>query len=184
MATDTRLAYRRTAGLVAGAAGLLLMVASFLGWITTPMQSGGRASISGWGTISGGSAEVDGVNFNVLMAGVGSYRPGAVALIAGAVALIPALIIAVTGAGKRPSRVVGVLLGLSGAVAVAWGLARVIAPGDALGVLPAGQHAAGAGPYLTALGGVVLVAAAGVVVSGFLDPATTLRADRRPAGSR
>jgi hypothetical protein len=183
-AADPRVAYRRSAGLAAGAAGLLLIGASFLGWITTPMQSGGRTSISGWGMISGGSDEVDGVNFNDLMAGVGSYRPGAVALVAGAVALIPALIIAVTGAGRRPSRLVGVLLGLCGAVAVAWGLARVIAPGDALGVLPSGQHAAGAGPYLTVLGGVVLVAAAGTVLSGFLDPVTALRAGRRPGRSR
>lgn len=168
---DLRVGYRRTTGLVAGAAGLGLVIASFLGWITTPMQSGGRTSISGWGVISGGSTEVDGVNFNDLMAGVGTYRPGAVALVAGVVALIPALIVAVTGAGRRPSRIVAALLGLAGTAAVVWGLIRAISPGDALGVLPAGQAAAGAGPYLTVACGIVLMAAAGGVLGGFLDPA-------------
>ncbi len=115
--TDSRVAYRRGAGLVAGAAGLLLIASSFLAWITTPMQTGGRTSISGWGLISGGSDEANGVNFNDLMSGVGSYRPGAVALIAGAVALIPALIVAVTGPGRRPSRIVAVVLAACGAVA-------------------------------------------------------------------
>jgi hypothetical protein len=169
--TDSRVAYRRGAGLVAGAAGLLLIASSFLAWITTPMQTGGRTTISGWGLISGGSDEANGVNFNDLMSGVGSYRPGAVALIAGAVALIPALIVAVTGPGRRPSRIVAVALAACGAVAVVWGIARIIAPGDALGVLPGGLASAGAGPYLAAFGGLVLLVVAGAVFSGFLDPA-------------
>lgn len=170
-AADKSAGYRRIAGLVADAAGLGLIVASFLSWVTTPMQTGGRTSISGWGMISGGSDEVDGVNFNDLMSGAGSFRPGAVALIAGVVALIPALIIAVTGAGRRPNRVVAVVLGLAGAVAVVWGLIKAISPGDVLGVLPAGQASAGAGPYLTVFCGLVLIAVAVAVLGGFLDPA-------------
>lgn len=177
MATvDSRVAYRRAAGLVAGAGGLLLIVSSFLGWITTPMDTGGRTSISGWGLISGGSDEANGVNFNDLMSGVGSYRPGAVALIAGVAALIPALIIAVTGPGRRPNRVVAVVLALCGAVGLVWGLARVIAPGDALGVLPGGQATAGAGPYVAAFGGLLLLLTAGAILGGFVDPP---RPDRR-----
>jgi hypothetical protein len=183
---DDRLVPRRCAGLGAGAAALVLIVASFVGWISTPMQSGGRASISGWGMISGGSAEIDGANFNDLMAGVGTYRPGAVSLVAGVVALIPALIIAVTGAGHRPSRIVAAVIGLSGGVALAWGLAKVIVPGDALGVLPGGQSAAGAGPYLCAAGGIVLLAVSIAVIGGFLDPvpATSPAPESRRPGRR
>jgi hypothetical protein len=167
---DSRVGYRRGAGLIAAAGGLLLIISSFLGWITTPMQTGGRTSISGWGLISGGSEEANGVNFNDLMSGVGTYRPGAVALIAGAVALIPALIVTVTGPGRRPSRIVAAVLAVCGGVGLVWGVARIIAPGDALGVLPGGQAAAGAGPYVAAFGGLVLLVVAGAVIGGFLDP--------------
>jgi hypothetical protein len=170
-AADPRAGTRRIVGLVAAAAALLLIIASFLSWISTPMQTGGRTTISGWGTISGGSDEVNGANLNDLMTGVGSYRPGAIALIAGVVALIPAVIISVTRPGRRPNRIVAVVLGVSGALALAWGVARTIAPGNAVGVLPAGQATVGVGPVLTAVAGLMLLAVAVVIIAGVLDPA-------------
>jgi len=167
---DRRRALRRTAGLSALAGGLALIASTFLGWITTPMQSGGTTSISGWGTISGGSELVDGVNLNTLMAGMGSYRPAVPVVIVGAVTVIPALVLAVTGPGARPRRIVGAILVVCGAMATAWSLVKVIAPGDALGVLPEGEHAPGFGPMLATAAGLVILAAGVVAVLGLLDP--------------
>jgi hypothetical protein len=173
-ATD-RLRVRIAAGSVAVAAGGALIGSSFLGWITTPMAGGGRTAISGWGSISGGDPLVDGVNFNTLMAGVGSYRPGAPVLVMGAVTVIPGLILAVTGAGRRPSRVVGAVLALCGVAALIWGLLKAVAPGDALGVLPDGQGSPGAGPVLAAVAGLAILVVAGLLLAGLLDPAAPVR---------
>lgn len=169
---DSRLAPRRLVGLIAAAAGAVMVLASLLSWITTPMETGGRTAISGWGDITGGDPTIDGSNLNVLMSGLGSYRPGVPGLIAGALALIPALIVAVTGAGHRPNRVAVGVLGLCGLVGAVWGIARAIVPGDAVGVLPDGLASAGWGPWLTALAGLVLVAASGAVLAGLLDPSS------------
>jgi hypothetical protein len=167
---DRRRALRRTAGLAALAGGLALIASTFLGWITTPMQPGGTTSISGWGTISGGSDLVDGVNLNTLMAGMGSYRPAVPVVIVGAVTVIPALVLAVTGPGVRPRRIVGAILVACGLVATGWALAMVIVPGDALGVLPDGEHAAGFGPMLATVAGMVILVAGGLGLFGRLDP--------------
>lgn len=169
-AADTRRRARIAAGSVAGAAGLALIGSSFLGWITTAMATGGRASISGWGTISSDNKLVDGVNFNTLMAGVGSYRPAVPAVVVGAVTVIPGLVLAVTGPGRRPSRVVGGLLALCGLAGVIWGLAKAIDPGDAAGVLPHGQGATGAGPILAAMAGLAILGSAALLLTGMLDP--------------
>ncbi len=182
---DTRQPARMAAGLVAAAGGLALVGSSFLGWITTAMVTGGSTSISGWGTISGGNDLVDGVNFNTLMDGLGSYRPGVPAVVIGAVTVIPGLILAVTGPGRRPSRVVGALLAVCGLAALAWGLAKVIAPGDAVGVLPAGQGAPGAGPILAAVAGLAILVSAGLLLGGLLDPpAPTVRRGVQPGDDR
>lgn len=167
---DTRRRARTAAGLVATAGGLALIGSSFLGWISTAMVGGGRTSISGWGTISGGNALVDGVNFNTLMAGEGSFRPGVVVAVVGAVTVIPGLILAVTGPGRRPYRAVGIVLAVCGIAAAAWGTARAIAPGDAVGVLPAGQAGLGAGSVVAAVAGLAICVAAGLLLAGALDP--------------
>ncbi len=167
---DGRLAARRTAGLLAAAGGLALIGSTFLGWISTAMQTGGRTTISGWGAISGGSDLVDGVNLNTLMDGMGSYRPAIPVVIVGAVTVIPALVLAVTGADVRPRRLVGALLAGCGMLATAWALAKVIAPGDALGVLPAGEAGTGTGPVLATVAGLVILAVGATVLFGVLDP--------------
>lgn len=171
---DGRRQVRIGCGVAALAAGLALIGSSFLGWITTAMVGGGRTSISGWGMISGGNPVIDGVNLNTLMAGEGSYRPGVPVLAIGAITVVPALILAVTGAGHRPNRVVGGLLAACGAAGVGWGLAKIIAPGDAVGVLPDGQGAPGAGPMLATAAGVVLLVVAGLLLAGRLDPPVTM----------
>lgn len=167
---DRRRRVRLVAGLVAVTGGLALIGSTFLGWISTAMDTGGRTTISGWGTISGGSSLVDGANFNTLMAGVGSYRPAVPVVIAGAVTVIPGLIVAVTGAGRRPSRVIGALLAACGLVATGWSVAKLVDPGDAVGVLPDGQGSAGAGPLLAAVAGLALLLVAGSLLAGLLDP--------------
>ena len=63
-------------------------------------------------------------------------------------------------------RAVLVLCGLAG---VGWGLFRGFDPGDA-GVFEAGDAAAGIGPWLTALGGVLVLAAAVAIFVGVIDP--------------
>ncbi len=168
--SDTRRRPRIAAGLLAGAAGLMLIGSTFAGWITTRMVGGGRTSISGWGVISGGDPLVDGTNLNTLMAGMGSYRPALPVLIAGAVTVVAAAILTATGAGARPHRTVGVLLGLCGLFAAGWSVAKGLDPGDAVGVLPDGAGAAGVGPVIAAVSGLVIAAVAAVLLAGLLDP--------------
>lgn len=167
---DGRRSARSTAGMVAVAGGLALVGSSFLGWITTPMRTGGRTSISGWGTISGGSSLVNGVNLNTLMAGVGSFRPAVPVVIAGAVTVIPGLILAVTGPGARPSRIVGAVLAACGLFATVWSLIKIVDPGNAVGVLPTGQAGVGAGPVVATVAGMAVLAVAVVLLAGLLDP--------------
>lgn len=167
---DGRRKARLAAGLIAAAGGLALVGSTFLGWITTGMTTGGHTAISGWGTISGGSSLVNGVNFNTLMAGIGSYRPAVPVVIVGAVTVIPGLILAVTRAGSRPSRVIGALLAACGLVATGWSVAKLVDPGDALGVLPNGQGAAGNGPVLATVAGLAILATAAALFAGLLDP--------------
>ncbi len=169
---DGRRSARLTCGLIALAGGLLMVGSTFLGWITTAMQGGGRTAISGWGSISGGDELVDGVNINTLMAGTGegSYRPAVPMLVVGLAVIIPALILTVTGAGSRPHRIVGWLLAAGGAVGAGWGMAKWIAPGDALGVLPGDEGAAGWGPVVGTIGGLAVLVAAVLLLIGALDP--------------
>lgn len=166
---DVRRRARIAAGLAATAAGLALIGSSFLGWITTPMHGGGRTAISGWGSISGGNELVDGVNLNTLMAGIGSYRPAVPVVLLGAVTVIPGLILAVN-TRRRLSRTMGALLGALGVAAALWAAIKVVAPGDAVGVLPDGQGSAGAGPVVALIAGLVIVAASAVALLGWLDP--------------
>src|SRR5690606_12418086 len=107
----------------------------------------------------GGDDLVDGVNLNDIMAEEGSYRPGMVVLVAGGVAVFAGLILAATTAGVRPPRLLGVVLAAAGTVAAGWGLLRAFSPGDVIGVLPAGEAAAGAGPVTAAIAGLLVLAA-------------------------
>lgn len=167
---DPRRPHRTAAGLAAAAGGLVAIGSSFLGWISTPMETGGRTTISGWGRISGGDELVDGVDLNVLMEGEGSYRPGVWAAVIGLVIIVPALVLAATGDGRRPNRMLLGLLLLCGVGALGYGGWRAVDPGDALGVLPAGYAATGGGPILLAVAGLVVAAVAVWGLVGGLDP--------------
>lgn len=171
--TVDRRTCRLTAGMVALAAAAALIGSTFLAWVTTAMVSGGTTAISGWGTIRGGSRLVDGVNINTLMAGMGdgTFRPGLPVVIAGAVAVLPAVVLAATGPGIRAHRTVGVILALCGLAALIQGLYRAIDPGNALGVLPGKDASLGAGPVIAAVAGAAICAVSLAVLTGALDPA-------------
>jgi hypothetical protein len=61
------------------------------------------------------------------------------------------------------------VLSLTGLICTGWGVFRGIDPGDA-GVFEAGDVSVGIGPWLTALGGVLMLAAAAVIFAGVIDP--------------
>jgi hypothetical protein len=157
---------------VAGAAACI--GASLLTWLSLPDGAGGTTSLSGWGTVSGGS-DIAGENINDAMDGLATYRPGLLPLLIGAFALLAALGIAVVARGPKPHRIPAALLALCGLAALVWGLVRILHP-DSLGLLDPGEGSPGAGPWLTAGSGVVLLAVAVVVLLGVLDPPPPIRA--------
>jgi hypothetical protein len=159
---------RRAIGAVAGLGALLMIGASFLPWISTDTEDGGTTTITGWGGITGSSG-IAGTNLNDVLDGDGSYRPGLIGAIFGVIALIAAIAIASVQGGARPHRVTAAGLSLCGLVGGGWGLFRGLDPGDA-GVFDVGEAAAGIGPWLTALGGVVVIAAAVTIFVGVIDP--------------
>jgi len=159
---------RRGAAAIAAAGAIVAVLASFLPWIGTDTVDGGATSISGWGSISGTSS-IAGTNLNDVMEGW-TYRPGLIGLVFGAIGVIAALALAATaGRSTRPHRITAAVLTLCGLACVGWGVLRGIAPGDA-GVFDAGDSYAEIGPWVTALGGVVMIAAAVVVFAGRIDP--------------
>ena len=103
------------------------------------------------------------------MDGWDTYRPGIVGLIFGALTLIAAIALAATSRGPRPHRITASVLTLCGLACLGFGIFRVIVPGDA-GVFEAGEAAAAVGPWLTAAGGALVVAAAVLVFAGRVDP--------------
>ncbi len=153
---------------VGGTGGLLMMASSLLPWIGTGTEDGGTTTISGWGSISGDS-EIAGTNLNEVLDGAATYRPGLLGLLFGALAVIAAIAVAAVGGGRRPHRVTAALLVLCGLMGTGWGLYRAIDPGDA-GVFEAGDVSVGLGPWLTALGGVLAIGAAAVILAGGIDP--------------
>ena len=156
---------------VAAAAGCI--AASLLTWLSLPDGAGGRTSISGWGTVSGGS-QIAGQNINDAMDGLATFRPGLLPVLIGAFALLAALGIALVARGPKPHRIPAVLLALCGATALAWGIVRVLRP-DSVGLLDPGEGSPGAGPWLTAGCGLVLLTVAVVVLLGLLDPPSPVR---------
>src|SRR6185312_17502292 len=55
MAGTERRSVRVTVGVIAAGAGAAMIVSSFLTWVSTPAETGGRTRVSGWGAISGAS---------------------------------------------------------------------------------------------------------------------------------
>jgi len=162
---------RRGIGALAGLGGLLMFGASFLPWISTDTIDGGSTSIDGWGGITG-SSQIAGTNLNDVLDGA-SYRPGLIGVIFGVITVIAAIVIASIANGPQPHRITAALLTLSGLVALGWGVFRGINAGDA-GVFDAGEAAAGFGPWLLVLGGVLALAAAVLIFSGVIDPRSSI----------
>jgi len=171
MAATGPAALRRVIGAVAGLGALLMIGASFLPWISTGTEDGGRTAITGWGGITGSSG-IAGTNLNDVLDGAGTYRPGLIGAIFGVIALIAAIAVAAVAGGARPHRVTASVLVLCGLVGVGWGVFRGFDPGDA-GVFEAGDAAVGIGPWLTALGGLLVLAAAVTILVGVIDPPVT-----------
>ncbi len=159
---------RRWVAALAGAAGLLMIIASFLPWITAATEDGGTTAITGWGGITG-SSPIAGTNLNDVLDGDGTYRPGLIGLLFGAITLIVAITLAAVGGGARPHRVTAAVLALCGLVTAGWGLYRALAPGDA-NVFQPGETSAGFGPWCTALAGALAIGAAALVLAGRIDP--------------
>jgi hypothetical protein len=169
VASAERRSVRVTVGVVAAAAGVAMVVSSFLTWVSTPVETGGRTRISGFGAISGAS-DIAGTNLNdvLQMGGGGSYRPGLLGLIFGGIALVGAAVLLLVPGKARPHRVTAAVLILCGLVGAGWGLLRALAPGSA-GVLEAGDGRAGLGPWLLAAGGFVLLMVGTAVLAGLFD---------------
>ncbi len=171
---------RRWVGVLAGVAGLLMIGASFLPWISAGTEDGGSTSITGWGGITGASS-IAGTNLNDVLDGDGTYRPGLIGLIFGTVTVIAAIAIAAVAGGTHPHRVTAAVLVLCGIITAGWGLYRALAPGEA-NVFRAGETSAGLGPWCTTVAGVLAIAAATLVFAGRIDPPS--RSPRRPIQPR
>jgi hypothetical protein len=164
----TRPGTRRWIAAVAAVGGALMIGSSFLPWISTGTEDGGNTAITGWGGITGSSG-IAGTNLNEVLDGAGTYRPGLIGLIFGVITLIAAIAVASVTKGERPHRITAAVLTLCGLVGLAWGLFRSINPGDA-GVFDTGEASAGIGPWGTAIGGAITLAAAVLIFVGIIDP--------------
>jgi hypothetical protein len=169
---DERAAVRRRwIGLVAVAGGLMAFGAGFLPWLTTETEDGGTTSITGWGGITGSSG-IAGTNLNDVLGGAGTYRPALIGLVFGVIAGICGFVLlAHASDGRRPHRVTAAVLTLCGIACLGFGLWRGIDPGDA-SVFEAGETSAAFGPWLTAIAGLTLLAAAAAIFGGAIDPAS------------
>jgi len=176
MASDPATTRRWIVAGVAAAGGLLAVVASFLSWIHTETVDGGNTAITGWGGITG-SSSIAGSNLNEVLDGESTYRPGVIGVIFGLIAVVAAIAIASVAKGQRPHRITASVLVLCGLVLAAWGLYRGIDAGDA-GVFEPGEASAGAGPFLTAVGGVLTIVAAVAIFAGLIDPPERLTGRR------
>ena len=148
--------------------GLLAVVATFLPWITTDTEDGGTTSITGWGGITG-SSQIAGTNLNDVLDGSGTYRPGLIGLMFGLIAAVAGFVIMVyLPEGRRPHRITAAVLSLCGLVCFGFGLWRGLDPGDA-SVFEAGETAAGLGPWLTVVSGLLIMAPAAAIFAGRID---------------
>jgi hypothetical protein len=172
--SDSRSSRRLLVCVGAAVAAFGLGVSTFLAWTTTPIATGGRAAISGWGEVSGGST-LDGMNLNSvvgMLGGHGSYHPAIPVMVAAVIVLVCALVLSATRSTRRIGRPVAAVMGAAGLATGAWASVRIIRPADAMGVLRAGQYAAGAGPVVALVAGLVAAVIATVVLCGLVDPAT------------
>jgi hypothetical protein len=87
---------------------------------------------------------------------------GGVTVLAGGAAAL------VRPAGRHPFRIAALVLVVGGLVGLGWGLWRGFDPGTG-GVLAAGEGSAGAGPWLTAAGGLVALVCGYWLLSGRSD---------------
>lgn len=166
--TDRARRTRIAVGAVALLGGLLVFVATFLPWLSADTEDGGRTSITGWGGITG-SSQIAGTNLNDVLNGAGSYRPGLIGLIFGVLAAIAGVVVMVhLPEGSRPHRVTAAVLSLCGLVCLGFGLWRGLVPGDA-SVFDDGETTAAFGPWLTAIGGALMLIAAVAIFAGRID---------------
>lgn len=153
----------RIAGLIVIVASGLIALYGFLPWMVISNQGSADSTLSGWGLI-GGVDGVDATNINEVIAGLdgsGSYRP----------ALFPTIlaVLAVAGAVRllfAASKVAAAAVATCGVIVVAYGIFRVVSPGDVAGILNAGESRAGIAPWLTLVSGVFILAAAVLVLAG------------------
>jgi hypothetical protein len=166
---------RITTGTIALIAALAMIVSSFLTWVSTSTDDGGRTWISGFGAI-GGASDIAGTNLNdvLQMDGSGSYRPGLLGLIFGGIAAIAAVVLLMVPGKARPHRITAAVFVLCGLVGAGWGTLRVLAPSTA-GVLDSAEARAGIGPWLLAVGGFVLLLIGTAVLAGLLDAPEPMR---------
>ena len=170
MSSSTQSRARLLVALCAVVAAAACIAASLLTWLSLPDGAGGTTSVSGWGTVSGGS-QIAGQNINDAMNGNATFRPGLFPLLIGAFALLAAIGIVLVSRGPKPHRIPAAVLAVCGVAALGWGTVRVLHP-DSLGLLDPGEGSPGAGPWLTAGSGVALLAVAVLVLRGVLDPPT------------
>lgn len=141
---------------------LIALLAGFLGWSNVTLAGSGTATLSGWGTI-GGPDTAAGENINDVVAGLGgsgSYRPALLSTVLAVPGLMAGIWIAIRRSKFAAAGAVALGLFLA-----AWGLYRVVRPGDVAGLLEAGDVSAAAmGPWVTLGVGVAMVGAAGAVL--------------------
>lgn len=165
-------------GITAVVGGAIVLTATALPWLRTDTDTGGVTAVGGFGAVTGDSP-LAGSNLNDLLDGVGSFRPGLIGLLIGVVAVLAAGVLAlVRPVRPRPFRVSAALLTVLAVSAIGWGGVRWLDP-DPAGVLGAGEAMSGVGSWLTVLGGVLLLAAAGWLWWGRADPQPEDRAPHR-----
>lgn len=156
-------------GIAAAVAGIALLMTPVLPWLRTATDRGGVTSVGGLGAVSGDSSLAGG-NLNDVIAGFGSFRPGLIGLLIGAVAVLSGAVLAlVRPVRPRPFRVSAVVLTALGVTAVGWGAYRWIDP-DPAGVLGDGRAMSGAGSWLTVAGGLLLLGVSVRLWQGRVDP--------------
>lgn len=171
-AADTARTRRIGVGALALLGGVVAFLATFLPWLSAGTEDGGVTSITGWGGITG-SSQIAGTNLNDVLNGAGTYRPGLIGLIFGVIGAIAGVVImAHLPEGRRPHRVTAAVLTGCGLVCLGFGVWRGLDPGDA-SVFDPGETSAGFGPRLTAIGGGLMLVAAGAVFAGRIDVVLT-----------
>lgn len=161
---------------------LLVVLFGFLAWVTVTLDGGSPSTVTGWGTIggagsSGGEAAV-GENINDVITsldGTGSYRPALLSTVLGGAVVLAGVWIAV-----RRSKFAAAAAAALGLFIGAWGLYRALRPGNVAGLLLDGDVATAAvGPWVTFIGGLVIL---GLAVAVLVLPAPPPPVIRRTRG--